>query len=71
MQGDKPAQHIRARGKPSGTLSRMRLQETGSHCKFVGRGVTWGKECFMKNDLAAVYRNGSEMPVQTGGKGRP
>lgn len=34
----------------------MRLQEEGSHCKFVGRGVTWGKECFTKNDLPAVYR---------------
>lgn len=33
------------------------------------RGVTWGKECFRKNDLAAVYRLDQKDQRKQKGKG--
>lgn len=36
----------------------MRLQEKRGHCNFVGKGVTQRKECFRKNDLAAMDQKG-------------
>lgn len=50
MQGDSRVQH--GQGRAVGDVSRVRLQEKESHSKCVGRGVTWGKECFRKKDLA-------------------
>lgn len=54
MQGDSCVQH--GQGRAIEDTSRVRLQEKKSHSKFVNRGVTWGKECFRKKALAAVYR---------------
>lgn len=53
MQGESCAQH--GQGRAVGDVSWVRLQEKESHSKWVDRGVTWGKECFRKKDLAAAY----------------
>lgn len=43
--------------------------EKESHCKFVNRGVPWGKKYFRKNDLAAVYRLDQNQRKQEGKRG--